>query len=321
MSKLGQWSFVETENMYFGAQKNKVVEDLPSGLYLMKLDDYNNVLAVVKDQRPEKMYDLDNEASRTTLDEVKSFWSSAKKYKELGVTHKRGIMLYGPPGCGKTSAVSLAISETVRSGGIATIIECGRDLGNFTESLPKLRQIEPSRPVLCILEDFDNLANQYEFQILELLDGTTSVGDGVLFVCTTNNHERIPARIRCRPSRIDTSIYFGLPDYNCRADYLSHLFDSMYINSKEREPVGLIHEIAVATEGLSLAHVKEAVIGVVIHGKDLKSVIKQMSPEKERVTGDAKIESLSKATAAFDDNPADDFDTSEVEELTPCSKS
>lgn len=50
--------------------------------------------------------------SDEVIDEIKDFWSKRDLYKQAGITYKRGILLYGPPGSGKTCTLKLVMEET-----------------------------------------------------------------------------------------------------------------------------------------------------------------------------------------------------------------
>ena len=68
------------------------------------------------------------------LNDIRNFWNSKGVYKSYGYTYKRGILLHGPPGCGKTCIINLVCQELLKSGeGIILTIASHDDLWGFKE--------------------------------------------------------------------------------------------------------------------------------------------------------------------------------------------
>src|SRR4029077_2572235 len=57
------------------------------------------------------------------LNQIKTFWERKDLYKQHGLLHKRGIMLYGGPGCGKTSIINLLCKQIMARDGVIFIID------------------------------------------------------------------------------------------------------------------------------------------------------------------------------------------------------
>lgn len=114
--------------------------------------------------------------------------------------------------------------------------------------------IEPNRPVVAIMEDLDALIQRYgEHEYLALLDGEAQV-DRIVFIATTNYPEKLDRRFCDRPSRFDTVQYIGMPSREARKAYL-----------KAKEPSLDVKELKIwveATDGFSLAHLKELIVAV-----------------------------------------------------------
>ena len=86
------------------------------------------------------------------LNQMKVFWEKADLYKEHGLIHKRGILMYGAPGCGKTSIVRLLCDEILKMGGVVFSID---DFENAASFVNEFRSIEPERMILTIQEDIE----------------------------------------------------------------------------------------------------------------------------------------------------------------------
>ena len=127
------------------------------------------------------------------VDNIRVFLSSEAKarYKELGMIHKRGILLFGKPGTAKTCAVDLISREFSAIGGITIY---GSNTRVVAACLEMTRKIQPTIPILTVLEDIDSIYQADSHGFLALLDGEDQI-DGVVFLATTNYPEQLPERI------------------------------------------------------------------------------------------------------------------------------
>jgi AAA+ superfamily predicted ATPase len=143
----------------------------------------------------------------------------AEKLKAAGRHLKRGILMHGKPGTGKTlSAMYLAAqmpgrTVLVLTGGAVGSIEIACQLGRLLE------------PATIILEDVDLIgterhqqtvgANALLFELLNQMDGLGEDAD-ILFILTTNRPDYLEPALAARPGRIDLAIEVPLPDESCR---------------------------------------------------------------------------------------------------------
>jgi len=263
------WRYDDSDNRYTGTKT--VEQSLPSGLYQLFHSNHGEPMAIKAQLNDEDLYTFSSGNNRNILDEVTSFWDNRDRYKKLGVTHKRGILLHGAPGCGKTAIISLCMKDMLRRDGICLILT--PDLvGHLKEALPKLQQVEKERDVLIIMEDLESF-RRYEHALLEIMDGTSSLGNGILYLATTNYLDQIPIRFSHRPSRFDTLLEVGLPSLEERMEYLSFVSQKMFGTNQEEKT----HQWAKLTEGFSIAQLKELVISVVIHRHTLKDSLERLS--------------------------------------------
>jgi chaperone BCS1 len=141
----------------------------------------------------------------------------------LGIPWRRGYLLHGPPGTGKTSVAYALAGELQLK--LCTLSLTNPKLNDH--SIADLLQRTPPRS-LILIEDIDAFFNAREKQdarievsfsgLLNALDGVAAQ-EGRIIVLTTNHRERLdPALIR--PGRIDVAVELG----NATADQVRRLF-------------------------------------------------------------------------------------------------
>lgn len=64
-------------------------------------DGYDWRVALTRPPRPLESVILDNNMAQTITDDLKLFFKSRSWYEDLGIPYRRGVLLHGPPGCGK----------------------------------------------------------------------------------------------------------------------------------------------------------------------------------------------------------------------------
>jgi SpoVK/Ycf46/Vps4 family AAA+-type ATPase len=249
------WS-VSGENFY---PCQKAVDKLEPGQYLVRYSDTQGFYFVRKTVSLDNLIVLPDNNSAKVIDSIENFWTKEQFFRDFGFLWKRGVMLWGPPGSGKTSTVQQISKKIIDMGGISIYSTYP---AHDAEGLRMLRKIEPNRPIVVILEDIDSIIKQYgESEILAMLDGELQV-DNVVFVATTNYPELLDKRITNRPSRFDEVIYIGMPSDDARREFLRIKNPALLENETE------LAKWVESTDGFSVAHLKELIVSVECLGND-----------------------------------------------------
>lgn len=181
---------------------------------------------------------------------VESFLVSKDFYKESKIPWKRGFLLFGQPGNGKTSIIRTIISEYNFKP--VTFVP-----GANAESLREtFAYAEEQSPSLLYVEDLDSLIeNGLDIStFLNLLDGI-SAKNGLLVIATANNVKLLKTNITRRPSRFDRKFEIPLPNQEMAYIYIKKWFGNIIKAPKCRE----LAKLSVKNE-LSYAHLKDLYI-------------------------------------------------------------
>lgn len=235
---------------------------LKAGVYAVSRDNNDgSMIFIKKETHCDDIILLEDSQSKKIIDEIRSFWSLADKFKQNGFLHRRGYMLYGPAGTGKSVIVQQIVNDTITRDGVVFV--CANPVF-FSMALATFRDVEPERPILCVFEDIDAIIKRYgEDELLSILDGANQINT-VLNIASTNYPETLDRRIISRPRRFDRVYKIGPPDQKTRSEFLKH-----------KLPKGqALKEWLKATEGLSFAGMTEALISVLCLGNKLKDTVK-----------------------------------------------
>ena len=245
---------------------------IKAGFYRCGLDQNVGPYLMLQALQTDSLVMLPDSKSESIVAEIAHFTTLRPAFESRGLLYKRGVLLWGPPGSGKTSTLHLLMQLIVdREGGIALMIEHPHVAA---ECLRLIRKIEPRRQVIGIIEDIDGLISHYGVEeYLSLLDGESQI-DNVVFVATTNYPERLDKRFVDRPSRFDTVEYVGMPSADARRVYLHH---------KEPDlPAATIDEMVRVSEGLSIAHLRELIILTQCFGRSIADAATRLTASKRR---------------------------------------
>lgn len=258
------WGIVADGDMYYPV--GATTPTLPGGFYRFAEIHPFGLVAVRVPNETDKLLQLPDSESERLLAEVHEFLGLRDRFKERGLLYKRGIMLYGPPGSGKTATIQVlaqTVAEKLDSVAILADHPVRCSLG-----LNMVRRLEPNRQLVVILEDLDALVMRHgEEGYLSLLDGENQV-ENVIYVATTNYPERLDRRFVDRPSRFDTIRLIGMPSIAARRAYL-----------KAKEPSLTDAELTAylkASDGYSVAHLRELLVLTRCFGRSLEEAARRL---------------------------------------------
>lgn len=263
-----QWSVLQNEQF---APSYVSVSRVPSGLYEMKWNSPMQTWVLGKQAlNIDELYELPSPEIESILNDIRLFWKKRDTYKEYNFVHKRGILLYGDPGCGKSGIIQLCVKSLIEEeSGIVINIKEDEDFKAFLDFVPTIRNIEPERPLIVILEDIDSLAGDDRYsttKLLNILDGVKQI-ENVVYLATTNYPEKLQERITNRPSRFDRRYEVQMPSREIREAYIKNKLTEEDLKKID------IEKWLDASDNMSLSHLKEMVISVVVMGKELEECL------------------------------------------------
>jgi MoxR-like ATPase len=195
------------------------------------------------------------------VEDFSSFLGARAEYERYKVPHKRGVLLLGPPGNGKTHCLralikfldvpclyvmSLKARYTPEDASIDAVFTRAREL----------------TPCCLVFEDLDAMIHdKNRSYFLNQLDGISNAS-GLLTLATTNHPERLDPAIVDRPSRFDRKYHFDLPGETERRRYLAQwnarLEGDMRVTEEELD--GLARD----TVEYSFAYLKELYLSAIM---------------------------------------------------------
>jgi AAA+ superfamily predicted ATPase len=239
-------------NQHYSACE-KAVDVLPPGQYVVDVSNELGIHFRSTEVTLDDLVELPDSVSEEVISEIETFWKRESRFRDYGFLWKRGVLMWGPPGGGKTSTLQVISQRIIDHGGISIYVN-SPDL--TARGLAILRRVEPKRPLVVMIEDIDAVIDNHgEAELLALMDGELQI-DNVVFIATTNYPEKLDKRFINRPSRFDVVKKIGMPSEAARKVYLEFKNERLRSNAEELEIW------VAATEGFSVAHIKELIISV-----------------------------------------------------------
>ena len=209
--------------------------------------------------------------------------NNPEMFKAYGKQIGGGILLYGPPGCGKTHiarATAGEIKASFISVGINDVLDMW--LGNSEKNLHEIfENARRNTPCVLFFDEVDALAasrtdlktsssKQVINQFLAELDGVESSNEGILVLAATNAPWHLDSAFR-RPGRFDRIIFVPPPDRTARAEIFRLMTTGKPVDSIDYE---FLSKKAEKYSGADLKNV----VDVAVEGK-LEKALKSGVPE------------------------------------------
>jgi SpoVK/Ycf46/Vps4 family AAA+-type ATPase len=258
--------FREMEGRFFPTRKVQEIPSMNPGLYTISMTQSGEIYFEPMSIMTDNLIELPSFVSEDIIKEIDNFWNKDVRfrYERRGMTYKRGILLHGSHGTGKSSVIIRLIESEIKKGGIVFFCPSPSLL---SESVKIIREIQGDQRILAVFEEFDQLLYRDEGSFLSLLDGEMQV-DNIVYIATTNYLDKIPSRIKDRPSRFATVIEVGLPSAEVRR---------IFIENKTFPDEKVDIELWVKlTEGLTIDQMKDLIISVLCIGVDLKTAVEKV---------------------------------------------
>lgn len=248
--KVSVW--IKEKNLFIPSTDISLHSELPPGLYQVDFTNDRGLYAKPIDLKVDELYTFSDSITEDLLSEVSSFWKKADLYKRNKLIHKRGILLAGNAGVGKSSYINMLSKELINNGGVVFKIINIRGFQFYLDFIQHgFRKIQPDTPIITILEDIDKYLD-IETELLDFLDGQFHLDHHVV-LATSNNTEELPDTF-LRPSRLDLLIEVPNPSETTRREYFE----------KKNVDPDLIDELVEKSNEFSFADLKELYICVFV---------------------------------------------------------
>jgi ATPase family associated with various cellular activities (AAA) len=183
----------------------------------------------------------------------------AGRLRASGQHLKRGVLLHGAPGTGKTHTVCYLLGQM---DGVTAVVLSGGALGRIRQACSVARALQPS---VIVVEDVDLIGEERMprmgpvighhpllFQLLSEMDGLDSDID-VTFLLTTNRPEVLEPALAARPGRVDLAAELPLPDAAARRRLVRLYQGDVILDLAEPE------RAIERTEGVTASFLKELI--------------------------------------------------------------
>ncbi len=280
------WQGSHVELVYMGGEYNsRIICLAPEGdaaklsLFTRALQDYAARPAgrsLIFNAGWEDAPHLDAELGRVTWDDitlpdnilrdlreaVEGFFAQREIIESFGFTWKRGVLLVGPPGTGKTMVCKAAAASLPDLPFLYV-----RSLDGYNPIGQVFARARKLAPCIVAFEDIDGLISADNRTVfLNEMDGFTS-NEGLLIIASSNHPGKIDEALLKRPSRFDRVFHLGLPEREERRAFCEHLLHRSSLTDRlapDFDSAALANKVADKTDGFTPAYLKEAFLSAAL---------------------------------------------------------
>jgi AAA+ superfamily predicted ATPase len=219
---------------------------------------------------------------RQVIGDLRNFFANKKWFEDQRLPYRRGYLLQGPPGNGKTSLIRVIMNTFQMNAHAPQLLSKKMD---DTEFVKIVASVGSQAPAILLLEDIDRgfpktgvRCNISMGQLLNSLDGVSDY-KGLIVIATANEPEVLDPAILKRPGRFDRVVFFDNPDADLRRRYFKQR--KLVLTKKELET------LVADTDGFSFAQLQEVFISAA--SEAFNTGAKKISPKQLKVAVDGLL--------------------------------
>lgn len=275
--KVSLW--IKEKDKVFGATEQVTSASLEPGMYFTGYDRDVGYYCQKIAFKTDELFLFSDSIIEDLFNEIDLFWSKKEMYKANNLIHKRGILLEGFPGTGKSTVITQLCEKLISKGGVVFKVNNFRNLDDYIKFMQnQFRKIQPNTPIITILEDIDQYS-EVEVELLDFLDGKFSLDHHVV-IATTNNTENIPDTF-LRPSRLDIKIEIPPASETTRREYFKF----------KNVPITELETLVKLTDNFTLADLKEVYICIYLLDYSIEEAVEKITTprtKKNYLTSDSQ---------------------------------
>lgn len=237
-----------------------------SGPYLQRMEHLSDNIVDL----PTKEYDL-------IVSTIENFLKSETKarFDDVGSIYRMSVLIHGKPGVGKTALINRTMKKITNMNGIVLF---NPDVVLLNEMIDTIHICNEDKPILIVLEEFENKVRSYENALLHLLDGEKNKPNTII-LATTNFIGQISPRI-LRSGRMNYLVEVGLPSEEARLVFLKNKLKNASLDS--------LISLSKKTNNFSIDELKQVINQHYCLNQNLNDVLDRIAQNREIIGNDVR---------------------------------
>jgi SpoVK/Ycf46/Vps4 family AAA+-type ATPase len=219
--------------------------------------------------------------TQNITDKIDCFFNKLDLYPQMGIDiPKRGMLLYGPPGSGKSTAINVVANKYVADGKTTVIIwHTDKYESHQIKDFIKSFEYDGTEKLILIVEDIGGVEMEdrrmpSDSSLLSLLDNQEKTFKIPVFILATTNYvNNFQSNLVNRRGRFDDKIKVGCPNSSQRLELLKFF---------AKEPISIKAEELIQskkTDDFTPADIREIIVRSKLHDKTIEVVIEELHKE------------------------------------------